>query len=195
MKVIAVNGSARKNGNTAMLLRTVVEPLEVAGHDCRFVELAGKDIRGCTACGRCREEGDGRCYGRNDDGNPLIGEIFSADTVVLGSPTYFADLTPEIKALIDRAGYVARGCASGNPLARKLGAAVVAVRRAGAIHTFDSINHFFLISEMIVVGSTYWNVGVGGPKGAVESDDEGLATMRDLGANIAWLAERVRAAE
>lgn len=130
-----------------------------------------------------------QCHGRNDDGNAVIAEVLSADALILGSPTYFADVTSETKAIIDRAGYVGRG--NGNPLARKLGAAVVAVRRAGAIHAFDTINHFFLINEMLVVGSSYWNVGVGGPKGAVLEDEEGMSTMRRLGENLAWALSRL----
>jgi multimeric flavodoxin WrbA len=147
------------------------------------------DIRGCTACGVCREKADGACHGRRDDGNSVIDAMLQADALILGSPTYFADVTAEMKALIDRAGYVSRG--NGNLLARKPGAAVIAVRRGGAIHAFDTINHFFLIGEMLVVGSSYWNLGVGGPKGAVADDDEGLATMRRLGENMAWLLERL----
>lgn len=189
MKVVAVNGSARRQGNTAMLIEAAFGPLREAGHDCELIELAGKDVRGCTACGVCREKADRQCHGRRDDGNAVIDALFGADAVLLGSPTYFADVTAEMKALIDRAGYVARG--NGNVFARKPGAAVVAVRRGGAIHAFDTINHFFLIGEMIVVGSSYWNVGVGGPKGAVESDEEGMATMRRLGENLAWVLERL----
>jgi len=191
MKVVAVNGSARKGGNTATLIENVFEPLRSAGHECELIELSRKDIRGCTACGTCREKGDGRCWGRTDDGNAVIDALFSADAILLGSPTYFADITSELKAIIDRAGYVAKGRTGGNPLARKPAAAVIAARRGGAIHAFDSINHFFLISEMLVVGSSYWNVGVGGPKGAVEQDAEGLGTMGTLGANMAWLMERL----
>ncbi len=189
MKVVAVNGSARKGGNTTMLIEAVFEPLRAAGHDCDLIELAKRDIRGCTACGKCREKADRKCHGRKDDGNEIIARLFDADAILLGSPTYFADITPELKAIIDRAGYVARG--NGNPFARKPGAAVVAVRRAGAIHAFDSINHFFLIGEMVVVGSSYWNVGIGGPKGAVAEDDEGIATMHRLGENMAWVMERL----
>jgi multimeric flavodoxin WrbA len=189
MKVLAVNGSARKGGNTAMLIEAVFEPLRAAGHECELIELAKLDIRGCTACGKCREKADRTCHGRKDDGNEVIARMFDADAILLGSPTYFADITPELKAIIDRAGYVARG--NGNPFARKPGAAVVAVRRAGAIHAFDSINHFFLIGEMVVVGSSYWNVGIGGPKGAVAEDDEGIATMRRLGENMSWVMERL----
>lgn len=189
MKVVAVNGSGRAGGNTAALIEAVLEPLRAAGHECVFIELAGKDIRGCTGCTSCRQRPTMQCHGRNDDGNAVIAEVLSADALILGSPTYFADVTSETKAIIDRAGYVGRG--NGNPLARKLGAAVVAVRRAGAIHAFDTINHFFLINEMLVVGSSYWNVGVGGPKGAVLEDEEGMSTMRRLGENLAWALSRL----
>lgn len=189
MKVLAINGSARKGGNTAILIEAAFAPLRAAGHDCELVELAKRDIRGCIACGVCREKADMACHGRKDDGNDVIRKMFEADALLLGSPTYFADVTPEIKAIIDRAGYVARG--NGNLFARKPGAAIVAVRRGGAIHAFDTLNHFFLIGEMIVVGSSYWNLGIGGPKGAVEEDAEGIATMQRLGENMAWTMERL----
>lgn len=189
MNILAVNGSARRGGNTALLLETASAPLREAGHTVELVELGGSDARGCTACGVCREKADGRCHGRRDDLNALIERALAADALLLGSPTYFADVTAEMKAFIDRLGYVARGC--GNPLARKPAAALVAVRRGGAIHAFDTINHLFLISEMIVVGSSYWNIGIGGPKGAVESDEEGIRTASTLGVNMAWLLERI----
>lgn len=189
MRVVAVSGSARKGGNTVQLIEAVLAPLREAGHECEVIELAGKDIRGCTACGACGRHKDMRCHGRDDFGNEVIGSLLAADAVILGSPTYFADVTAEMKALIDRAGYTSR--ANGNVLARKPGAAVVAVRRAGALHVFDTINHFFLIGEMIIVGSSYWNVGIGREKGDVEGDAEGMATMQRLGENMNWLLERL----
>lgn len=189
MKVVGVNGSARKGGNTARLVEAVFEPLIEAGIECEMIELAGKEVGGCTACGVCFKEKDRLCHGRDDFGNGVIEAIGEADAVILGSPVYFADVSAEMKALIDRLGYVAR--ANGNMLARKPGAAVIAVRRAGAIHAFDTINHLFLIGEMIVVGSGYWNVGIGHKAGDVEQDEEGLETMRTLGVNMAWLLERI----
>jgi multimeric flavodoxin WrbA len=193
MKVVAVNGSARRGGNTATLLQNVLRPLEEAGHECALIELAGKQIRGCNACRTCEAVLDRTCSGLADDGNAVITAMIGADALLLGSPVYFGDVTAELKAIIDRAGMVGR--ANGNVWARKPGAAVVAVRRAGAMHTFDTINHFFLIGEMIVVGSSYWNVGIGRNKGEVESDDEGMRTMRRLGENMAWLLGRVGAQE
>lgn len=189
MRVVAINGSARPNGNTTALIEMVFEPLRAAGIDCELIELARKDVRGCTVCGRCSEEKDGRCYGRKDFGNEVIERMRDADGLILGSPTYFADLTPELKALLDRAFYVAR--AAGDLYARKPGAAVVAVRRAGAIHVLDSINHYFLISQMLVVGSSYWDVGIGRAIGEVADDAEGVRTMHRLGENMAWALERL----
>ncbi len=142
---------------------------------------------------RLHQKKNGRCVHDDDVANECIAKMVEADGIILGSPTYFADLTPETKALIDRAGFVTR--ANGDLLKRKVGAAVIAVRRAGEIHAFDSINHFFLISQMIVPGSCYWNVGIGREKGDVEKDEEGLETMRVLGENMAWLLEKVDGGE
>ena len=189
MKVVGFNGSARKDGNTAILIRKVLAELEAEGIGTELVQLAGKEIRGCTACGKCYKNKDGKCAVTNDSANECIEKMADADGIILGSPTYFSDLTSEMKALIDRAGYVAR--ANGHMFRRKAGAAVVAVRRAGSIHTFDSINHFFLIGQMIVPGSSYWNVGIGRAKGDVEQDEEGLETMATLGKNMAWLLKKI----
>jgi len=191
MKVIAFNGSPRPDGNTSILLNHVLEPIRAKGIQTEVYQLGGSDIHGCRACYACMKTKNGRCSHDDDVANECIAKMLEADGIILGSPTYFADLTPETKALIDRAGYVSR--ANGDLLKRKVGAAVVAVRRAGEIHAFDSINHFFLISQMIVPGSCYWNVGIGRDKGDVETDAEGLKTMRVLGENMAWLLESVAA--
>jgi len=113
-----------------------------------------------------------------------------ADAIILGSPTYFANVTPEIKALIDRAGLV--GIANDYLFAKKAGAAVVAVRRAGSTNTFDAINKFFFINQMIVPGSSYWNMGIGQQPGDVENDEEGTTIMKNLGQNMAWLLKRIK---
>ena len=189
MKVVAVCGSAHKRGNTTMLIEAVFVPLRAAGIECELIELAHKDVRGCTACGKCTDKRDGRCYGRNDDGNEVIEKLGAADGVILGSPVYFADVTAEMKAVIDRAGYVSRS--KREMFVRKPGAAVVAVRRGGAIHAFDTMNHFFTIAEMITVGSSYWNIGVGRERGDVANDAEGMRTMARLGENMAWLLEKL----
>jgi multimeric flavodoxin WrbA len=190
MKVVAFNGSARKDGNTAILLQYVLDELGREGIETEMVQLAGKNIHGCLACRECFARKDGRCAQKNDDGNDLIDRMIAADGILLGSPTYVADVSPEIKALIDRACMVTR--ANESLMRRKVGAGVVAVRRAGAMHAFDTLNHFFLISEMIVPGSSYWNIGVGREKGEVEKDAEGVETMKTLGRNMAWLLKKVR---
>jgi multimeric flavodoxin WrbA len=122
-------------------------------------------------------------------GNVFIEKMAAADGILLGSPTYVADVSPEIKALIDRACLVSR--ANGGMFRHKVGAAVIAVRRAGAIHAFDTLNHFFLLSEMIIPGSSYWNVGIGREPGEVEKDEEGIQTMKVLGQNMAWLLKKI----
>jgi multimeric flavodoxin WrbA len=190
MKVVAFNGSPRKKGNTEILIREVFKVLEEKGIQTELIQVGGKKVTGCIACMKCRKKADGKCHQDNDLINECIKKMIKADGIIIGSPTYFADLTSETKALIDVAGYAIRG--AGNPLKRKVGAAVVAVRRAGAIHTFDSINHFFLINEMIVPGSSYWNISYGREKGEVLKDEEGLRTMRILGENMAWLLGKTK---
>jgi multimeric flavodoxin WrbA len=189
MKVVAFNGSARKDGNTAILIKHVFQELEKEGIETEMIQLAGKKINGCIACYKCFENKDKHCSVKNDIVNECIDMMLGADGVILGSPTYVADITSEMKALIDRAGLVAR--ANGDMFKRKVGTAVVAVRRAGSIHAFDSINHFYLIGQWIVPGSSYWNMGIGRNKGEVEQDDEGLHTMKVLGQNMAWLLKKI----
>ena len=190
MKVVAFNGSVRAKGNTAILLNTVLDELKNEGIETELVSLAGKTIPGCRACFKCFEKTDGHCAVTNDMVNDSIDKIRAADGILLGSPTYFADVTAGMKALIERAGMTARA----NPgiLRRKIGAGVVAVRRAGAMHAFTSLNVFFLIGEMIVVGSSYWNIGIGREPGEVEKDAEGIETMKTLGRNMAWLLKRLQ---
>jgi multimeric flavodoxin WrbA len=190
MKVVAFNGSARKQGNTAILINHVFSELEKEGIETELFELAGKKIQGCTACYKCFETKDGKCAVKNDIVNDCIEKMSEADGIILGSPTYFADVTSEMKALIERSGFTSM--ANGVMFKRKVGAAVVAVRRGGAIHTFDSINHFFLINQMIVPGSSYWNMGMGREIGDVDKDDEGIRNMKNLGENMAWLLKKIR---
>jgi multimeric flavodoxin WrbA len=191
MKVTAFNGSARKGGNSSLLINRVFEELAREGIDTELVELAGTPIRGCIACYGCFRNKNRRCTIHDDGVNDAIAKMDASDGIIIASPTYFADITSETKALIDRSGMVAR--ANDFMFRRKVGAAVVAVRRAGAIHAFDSINHFFLIGEMIVPGSSYWNIGVGREIGDVEEDAEGMATMGTLGRNMAWLMKKLQA--
>jgi multimeric flavodoxin WrbA len=190
VKVVAFNGSARKDGNTAALINLVFGELQKEGIETELYQLAGKKIRGCMACYKCFQNKDQRCSVTSDVLNECIGKMLEADGIILGSPTYFANVTTEIKALIDRAGLVAK--ANGEMFRRKVGAAVVAVRRAGSIHAFNSINHLFFISQMTVPGASYWNLGIGREKGDVEKDEEGIQTMKVLGENMAWLLKKLQ---
>ena len=189
MKVIAINASSRKDGNTALLLRTVLNELSAEGIGTELIQLAGSPLTGCTACNQCRENKDRACVVKTDKFNDCFSAMVDADGILLGSPVYFADATASMKALIERIGRVAKS--NGGLLKRKVGAAVVAVRRAGAVHTFDTMNHLFFYSEMIVPGSSYWNLGLGRAAGEVESDREGMDIMQRLGKNMAWLIKKI----
>ncbi len=190
MKVVAFNGSPRREGNTAILLRRVLAEVEAAGIETEVVQVGGQEIRGCNGCRRCRTLQSGRCSQESDIVNACVAKMSEADGILLGSPTYFTDVTTEMKALIDRCGFVAKQ--NGDLLRRKVGAGVVSVRRAGATHAFDTLNHFFTINQMIVPGSSYWNVAVGLEPGDVERDEEGMRTMKVLGENMAWLIRKLR---
>lgn len=190
MKAIAINGSPRKGGNTEILLRTVLEVLGEAGWDTELVQVGGTAIRGCRACYACFQAKNSQC-GQKDDGfNECFAKMVQANAIILGSPTYFSDVSSEMKALLDRAGLVA--LANGGLFRRKIGASVVAVRRGGGTHAFDSMNHMFLMSGAIIPGSTYWNLGYGLDKGEVKKDAEGLRNMEDLGQTIAWLGKAIQ---
>jgi multimeric flavodoxin WrbA len=189
MKVVAFNGSARKDGNTAILVNVVFKELKKAGIKTELVQLAGKKIRGCIACMKCFENQDKRCALKGDVLNDCIEKMLEADGIILASPTYFTDVSAEMKALIDRAGFVAK--ANQDMFKRKVGAGVIAVRRGGAIHAFDTLNHFFFINQMVVPGSSYWNIGIGLAPGDVNGDDEGMMTMKTLGINMAWLMKKL----
>lgn len=185
MKVVLINGSPREKGNTSILLNVVAKELEKEGIEAELVQVGGKNIRGCAGCRQCTINKDRRCANHDDELNEFLALMDEADGIVLGSPTYFADITSDMKSLIDRAGFVSR--ANGMMFRRKVGAAVIAMRRAGGIHAFDTLNHFFLIGEMIVPGSIYWNLGFGLQEGDVQQDSEALKTMQALGQNMAWV--------
>ena len=188
IKVTAFNCSPRPNGNTSMIIEEAFKTLEKAGIETRMVQVGRMKLSGCRACYKCRENADGHCV--LDDGcNDLLDIMYASDGILLGSPTYFADVTAECKALIDRAGYVSM--ANGGLLKRKVGAPVIAVRRGGQIHAFETIVNFMYINQMVIPGSCYWNMGIGRNPGDVLEDEEGLRTMRVLGENMAWLLKRV----
>jgi multimeric flavodoxin WrbA len=188
LKVVLFNGSPRKKGNTYHCLNQVMEELVATGIECEYVWIGMEKLQGCIACYKCIENNDQKCVIEGDDMNDYIQKMLEADGIIIGSPTYFSDLTVTTKALIERAGY-----ATGRLLKNKVGAAVVAVRRAGANHVFSSINYFFLIKEMIVVGSTYWNMGIGRNPGEVLDDKEGIQTFKNLGRNVAHVLKKLNA--
>src|SRR5512136_1427636 len=189
MKAVAINGSPRKGGNTEILLKKVLAPLAAAGWETELIQLGGAPIRGCRACYHCFDAKDSRCGQKDDFFNQCFEKMVAADAIILGSPTYFTDVSSEMKALLDRAGLVA--LAGGGLFRGKIGAAVVAVRRGGGTHAFDTMNHMFLMSGAIVPGSTYWNLGFGLDKGDVAKDEEAGRNMEDLGRTIAWLGKAI----
>ena len=189
MKVVAFNGSPRKDGITSILINHALSKIEETGIETELINIAGQIKRGCTACLKCRENLNKRCVFDDDIINSCIEKMSEADGIVIGSPTYFASMTAETKALIDRAGYVV--LSNGSFLRRKVGAAVTVARRAGSINVFQAINNFFFINGMIVPGSTYWNLGVGREIGDVDSDEEGIQIMQELGKNMAWLMKKI----
>ena len=189
MKALAINGSPRSGGNTEIMLKKVLESLEIAGWGTEYLRIGGKRVWGCHACMMCIERQNGKCVIEDDVVNEYLEKMYAADAIILGSPTYFADVTAELKALIDRAGFVA--LANGGVFSGKIGAAVVAVRRGGATHVFNTINHLFLTSSMIVPGSIYWNLGVGCAQGEVNDDEEAMRNMSHLGQTIDWLGKAI----
>ena len=190
MYVVAINGSPRKGGNTEILLKKALAPLEANGWETNLIQIGGKKIKGCIACNKCFANQDNHCVIKNDIFNDVVDEMMRADAVILGTPTYFTDVSAEMKALLDRSGIVA--IANGRAFAGKIGAAVVAVRRGGATHAFDTINHMYLMSQMIVPGSIYWNLGYGLAQGEVENDAEAMANMENLGQTIHWLDSAIK---
>jgi multimeric flavodoxin WrbA len=190
IKVVAFNGSPRKHGNTHQALDAVLGPLQKAGIETELIQLGGQPLRGCVACYACAKEKDRHCHGVRDDIlNDCIDRMVGAQGILLGSPTYFSNVTSEMKAFIDRAGLVAK--MNDDMFRRKVGAAVVVARRAGATEAFTAINYFFLINQMIVPGSRYWNIAIGRDPGDIQKDEEGLATLSTLGENMAWLLKRL----
>lgn len=193
LKVIAFNGSPRRNGNTSMLLQTALKELTAQGIQTEEIHVGAVQIQGCTACMQCQKLQNKHCILTDDQVNDCLDKMYAADGIIIGSPTYFADVSGQMKSFLDRVFFVAN--ANGQMLQRKVGASVVAARRAGAMHVFNSLNAYFTISQMITVGSTYWNLGFGTGEGEVSQDIEGLQTMRNLGRNMAWLLKSLEAAK
>ena len=188
MKVVAFNGSPRKNGNTMGSIKIVLKQLEDAGVQTEIVQLGGHKLSGCLDCGYCKTHKDLKCAVKDDIINDCIAKMAEADGIIIGSPVYFGNVTTEVKALIDRSGRVTRS--NGMALSRKVGAAGVAVRRAGSFFTYAAVNFLFGISEMVVAHSSYWNMTLSRDPGDIEKDAEGIATFETLGKNMAWLLKK-----
>ena len=186
MKVLAINGSPRADGNTATALRLVIHALENEGVATELVTIGQKVLRGCLACYQCRERQNQRCAFDGDEVNALIPKMIEADGILLGSPVYYSGINGTMKSFLDRAFF-----AAGPKMRHKAGAAVVAVRRSGGSATFDQLNKYFLISQMCVVGSNYWNIIHGMMPGEATQDAEGQQVMRTLGQNMAWLLKLI----
>lgn len=188
MKVLAISGSSRKDGNTADMLNLVLDELKQAGHETELLQLAGETINPCKACFACG--GKGNCVHANDIFQSVFSKMKEADAIILGSSTYSADVSSTLKAVIERASVV---CDMNAGIFRhKVGGAVAVARRAGAMNAIDTINHFFLNKEMYLVGSTYWNIAYGRLPGEALNDEEAVANMKNLGQNIAWILDKIR---
>ncbi len=187
---LAISGSPRRNGNTETLLRRCLDRLAAQGIAGELISLVGKTIHGCAACGGCRESKDSTCPGQSGDDFAAIFEaMLRADIIIVGSPVYFGSATPELMALLDRAGYVAGS--NGKLFSRKIGGPLAVARRAGHNFTYAQLLMWYMINDMVVPGSTYWNVALAREPGAVAQDAEGLATIDRFADNLAWLATRL----
>lgn len=190
MKAVAINGSPRKNGNTAYMLNTVLEGLKAEGIEGKLIQVGGTNIHGCRACWACKKMQNGKCVCDDDIFNEIIGDVLDADVIILGTPSYYSDMTPELKAFIDRCGLVGSTIGA---LKRKIGAGIVAQRRGGGVAIQSTLHHMFLMNQMIICGSTYWNIGFGKDKGEVAQDEEAIANMKNLAENIAWTLKKIKA--
>ena len=197
MHVVAFNGSPRKNGNTARLVRHCLDTLEAEGISTEIVQVGGTNIRGCCSCLSCRKNGVEVCSITSDPFNEWIEKMKNAEGIILASPVYMFGTTPEMKALIDRASFIARGRVrrgeQGSMFYRKVGGAISAVRRAGAIQALQTMISMFAVTQMIVPMSNYWTFGMGEAPGEVEQDAEGWRCMEELGRNMAWVMKKLHA--
>jgi multimeric flavodoxin WrbA len=189
MRAIALSGSPRKDGNTDTLLGRCLAVLAERGIEGELVRLADLNLKPCTGCAGCRRRQDRTCTIKDDDFHDLFERMVAADIVVLGSPVYFGSATANIKIVMDRAGYVARS--NGNLFSRKVGGPIVVARRAGQNFTYAQLMYWFIISEMIVPGSSYWNVAIGQEAGDVVNDAEGIAIVERFAENLAWVADKL----
>ena len=193
MKVLAINGSARKDGNTAILINAVFEELNKAGIETEMIQLSGTIIEPCKACWACG--GRKNCVHKKDLFQEIFEKITQADGIILGSPVYTANVSANMQAFLERASVVADMNRNDNLFQYKVGAAVTAARRGGALTTLDAMNHFFMLQSMFVVGSSYWAMAYGQMPGEVRKDEEGFDTMRNLGQNMVYLLKSLNRKE
>ncbi|MDR1198862.1 MAG: flavodoxin family protein [Prevotellaceae bacterium] len=185
MKVVAIQGSPRKNGNTFFALSVIKNALNAEGIDFEIIDIGGRHIRGCLACNKCYENRDGKCVITNDILNDAVAKMKDADGIILASSVYYSGIAGTMKCFLDRAFYVAS--VNGRWFRHKAGASIVAVRRTGGSMTFNSLNHYLNISEMLIPSSNYWNVIHGLAPGDAAKDEEGIRIMQILAQNMAWL--------
>ena len=185
MKIVAINGSPRKKGNTAFALDLLCREFRNAGFDAEIIHVGNKQIHGCIACNKCIENKNEQCIIHTDEVNEWLRILKDADAILLGSPVYFAGIAGSMKCFLDRAFYVAS--ANGGWFDGKVGASVVSLRRGGASAAFDGLNHYLLMSNMIVPASSYWNMVHGFQPGKAVSDGEGLQILENLAQNIIWI--------
>lgn len=189
MKVIAINGSARKDGNTAIIIEKIFEELNAAGIETEMIQFAGNIIEPCKACWACG--GQNNCVHKKDMFTEVYEKMLDADGIILGSPVYSANISANMQAFLERAAVVGDMNQDGKNMKHKVGIAIASARRAGSLHAVDAMNHFFLNHEMFIVGSTYWNLAYGQMPGDVLNDEEGISTMKNLGKNMAFLLNKL----
>ena len=188
MKVIAINGSPKENGNTAQALQILLAEVEKKGIDTELITIGNNMIHGCIGCGKCRDAQKGICVAfPNDAVNELLPKLIAADAMVLGSPTYFAGINGTMKSFLDRVFYVAFG--HGGLFRLKYGVAVAVLRRGGGTAAFDELNKYFQISEMTIASGCYWTAVHGRVPGELLQDLEGLRVLRVQGRNLAYLMQ------
>ncbi len=183
MKVLVLNGSPRKDGNTAIALQELISVLEKEGIETEEIRVGNMDIRGCIACGSCSRTG--KCA-FDDIVNEIAPKLEAADGLVAASPVYYASANATLIACLDRLFY-----STGFDKTMKVGAAIAVARRGGCSATFDELNKYFTISGMPVASSQYWNSVHGCEKGEATQDSEGLQTVRTLARNMAFLIKSI----
>lgn len=189
MKVIAFNGSPKRQGNTAQALQIVLGELQAAGIETELIQLGGQKVLGCLGCRKCMETKNKHCIRTDDDVNLYIDKMLEADGIIIGTPVYTSNVTAEVKAFIDRVCFV--GKANDFMFQKKVGAPVIVATKGGATFAYSAINLMFGISQMITIGSIHWNMALGRDPGDIWKDEEGIRTFHVLGKNMSWLLQKL----